>query len=62
MKITIVFKNGFQLNIECEEFKLNRYFGTPSAYRIEGIKDNKPIYINWEDVCCVYRDMRGDQT
>ena len=60
MKITIVFKNGFQLNIECEEFEFNSCLGIPSGYSIKGIKDNKPIYIDWEDVSCVYRNMRGE--
>lgn len=61
MKIIIVFKNGFQLNITCETFKIYYQLGTPYSYEASGIEDNKPIYINWNEVLCVYRDMKGEQ-
>lgn len=58
MKIVFVFRNGFQLCVTCEKFTLEKtVFGTPDGYVIKGITDNKPLYINWDDVICVYRDM-----
>ena len=60
MKIIIVFKNGFQLNITCEEFTINTQFGEPYDYSISCIHDNKPLYIDWKEVVCVYRDMRSE--
>ena len=60
MKIIIVFKNGFQLNITCEEFTIHSQFGMPYGYEASGIKDNKLLHIDWNEVLCVYRDMRGE--
>lgn len=58
MKIVFVFRNGFQLCVTCKEFALEKtVFGIPDGYEIKGITDNKPLYINWNDVICVYRDM-----
>ena len=58
MKIVFVFRNGFQLCVTCEEFTLEKtVFGIPDGYVINGITNNKPLYINWNDVICVYRDM-----
>jgi hypothetical protein len=62
MKIVFVFRNGFQLCVTCEEFTLEKtVFGIPDGYKIKGITDNKPLYINWDDVICVYRDLTGEQ-
>lgn len=60
MKIIIVFKDGSHLNITCEEFVIHYQFGVPYDYEGRGIEDNKPLYINWNEVLCVYRDMRGE--
>ena len=59
MKIIIVFKNGFQLNITCEKFKVHYQCGIPYGYGASGIEDNVPLHIDWNEVLCVYRDMRG---
>ena len=62
MKITIVFKNGYSLSVTCESFIINRdAFGQLTGYEIKGIKDRKPLYINFEDVICVYRDMEKEE-
>lgn len=61
MKIVFCFKNGTQLAITCDEFSLTQNgFGEYTGYEIKGIKDNKPLYINWKDVTCVYRVLEGD--
>ena len=60
MRIIIVFKNGFQLNITCEKFTIYYQLGIPYGYEASGIEDNKLLYIDWNEVLCVYRDMRGD--
>ena len=58
MKIVFVFRNGFQLCVTCKEFTLEKtILGIPDGYEIKGITDNKPLYINWDDVICVYRDV-----
>lgn len=61
MRVVIVFKNGFKLNINCREFALEKCLGTPTGYSIKGIEDNQPVYIDWKDVSCVYRDLKGEE-
>ena len=61
MKITIVFKNGFSFTITCKSFTLKKNaFEQLTGYEIKGIKDRKPMYINFEEVICVYRDMETE--
>ena len=56
MKIIFVLRNGFTFGVTCEEFSLNKNgLGQYTGYEIKGIKDNKPLYIKWEDVVLVYR-------
>ena len=64
MKIVIVLKNGFTLTVTCDKFSLNKNgLGQYTGYEIKGIKDNKPLYISWEDVVLVYRaDMDKEVT
>lgn len=61
MSITIVFKNGYSLSVTCESFTIKQDgFGQITGYEIKGIKDRKPMYINFEDVMCVYRDIEAE--
>lgn len=60
MKIVICFRNGFNLTVTCEEFTLTKNaLDVYTGYEIKGIKDNKPLYINWSDIICIYRVMEG---
>ena len=62
MKIVFVLKNGFCLPVTCEEFSLTKnVLGEYSSYEIKGIKDNKPLHINWGDVSLIYRADIGDE-
>ena len=62
MKITIVFKNGYSFSMTCESFTLRKNaFEQFTGYEIKGIKDRKPMYINFEEVICVYRDMEAEE-
>ena len=62
MKITIVFKNGYSFTITCKSFTIKKNaFEQLTGYEIKGIKDRKPMYINFEEVICVYRDMEAEE-
>lgn len=62
MKITIVFQNGYSLSVTCESFVIEKdCFGQITGYKIKGIKDRKPLYISFEDVLCVYRDIEVEE-
>ena len=61
MRITSVFKNGYSLSVTCESFTIKKDgFGKITGYEIKGIKDRKPMHINFEDVICVYRDIEAE--
>ena len=61
MKIVFCFKNGTQLVITCDEFSLTQNgLGEYVGYEIKGITDNKPLYVNWNDITCIYRVMEGE--
>ena len=62
MKIIIVFKNGYSFSMTCESFIIKQdSFGQLTGYEIKGMKDRKPLYISFEDVLCVYRDMEAEE-
>jgi hypothetical protein len=61
MKIIIHYKNGFELSIECESFQIETdIFNKCNGYHIKGIKGNKPLYINMEDILCIWREGEAD--
>ena len=61
MKIVIHYKNGFELPVECEEFQIETDgFNGINAYHIKGIKGNKPLYINMEDILCIWREGEAE--
>lgn len=57
MTIVFRFRDGFELPVECEsfEYSTDRMTGQISKYKIEGITNNKPIYISFADVLCIWR-------
>ena len=62
MKIIFVLRNGFTFAVTCDEFSLTKNgLGQYTGYEIKGIKDNKPLYINWEEVVRVYRANIGEE-
>jgi len=50
--LIIRFKSGFELPITCEKFKFttSNITGEITNYHIEGIKDNKPLFLRSEDI------------
>ncbi len=57
-KIVIRLKSGFELPIECENAKLTMDItGNIASFKIEGAKDNRPLYLNPQDIECVYQIM-----
>ena len=57
MTIAIVFKNGFELRTKCEEIETtrNNLTGRITNISYKGIKENKPIEVNLDEVTCIYR-------
>lgn len=60
MTIVIVFKNGYELRTKCESVETTRSDLTDISY--QGIEENKPLYINFDEVLCVYRVVSDELT
>lgn len=55
--VVIVMKNGKELKVKCKEFEVqtNKLYGTLEGYKIKGIKENCPLYVNMRDIQFIYR-------
>lgn len=60
MVIIFSLKNGREIKITCESFKLNQNGFGPTGYEIDGIKENKPLWINWNEIAAIYRVMSDE--
>ena len=63
MKVVFVFKNGYQFNLECDEFTLEKNIinDIPQKINCIGLKNKYPFYINFEDVLCIYQDLESEE-
>ena len=57
MTIVIVFKNGYELRTKCENVEVTRsdLTGRITNISYQGIEENKPLDINFNEVICIYR-------
>lgn len=57
MTVVFVFKNGYELKVKCENITLtvNNLTGQITGYEMDGIKDNKLLYADFDEILCVYR-------
>lgn len=62
-KIVIRLKSGFELPIECEEakFRTSQSTGELVGYEVKGCKNNKPIFLQLEDIECVWQVMEEEE-
>ena len=64
MSVRIILKSGSEFTVKCQKFNLEKNaLGEVIRYEIEGIYENKPIWIDWTQVAAVVRvcsDERGD--
>lgn len=56
MTIRVILKSGSEFAIKCDEFTIKQNsFGQVIGYNIEGIAENKPVYLDFEQVAAVVR-------
>lgn len=57
MTIVIVFKNGYELRTKCKNVEVIRsnLTGRITNISYQGIEENKPLDINFDEVLCIYR-------
>lgn len=62
MTIGIVFKNGYELKVKCDNLETTRsnITGRITNMNFSGIKENKPLDVDFEEVQCIYRVLRDE--
>ena len=56
MTVRIILKSGAEFSVKCDKFTITRNgFDQITGYDIEGITENKPVYLDWGQVAAVVR-------
>ena len=56
MSIRIILKSGVEFTVKCDKFTLNQNgFGHTTGYDIAGITENKPVYLDFDEVAAIIR-------
>ena len=56
MSIRIIRKSGVEFTVKCEKFTLKQNgFGQTTGYDIEGITEDKPVYLDFDEVAAIVR-------
>ena len=56
MSIKVIMKSGVEFTIKCEKFTTKQdMFGKLIGWEIEGISENKPVYIDFEEIAAIIR-------
>lgn len=56
MSIRVIMKSGVEFTIKCEKFTTKQdVFGKIIGWEIEGISENKPVYIDFEVIAAIIR-------
>ena len=61
MTIRVILKSGSEFAIKCDEFTLKQTALGASGYDIKGITENKPIYLDFEQIAAVVRTFSDEQ-
>lgn len=62
MTIRVILNSGSEFSIKCDEFTLMKNgLGLVTGYSIEGITENKPIYLDFEQVAAVVRVVSNER-
>lgn len=63
MTIRVILKSGSEFAIKCDEFTIQKNgFGQVTGYNIKGITENKPVYLDFEEVAAVVRVYFDEHT
>ena len=56
MSIQIILKSGAEFTVKCDSFTLKRNgLEQVTGYDIKGITENKPVYLDFEQVSAIVR-------
>lgn len=63
MTVRVILKSGVEFSIKCDKFTLTRNgFQQVTGYNIEGITENKPVYLDFEQVAAVVRVFADEKS
>ena len=63
MTIRVILKSGSEFAIKCDKFTIKQNgFGQATGYNIEGIAENKPVYLDFEQVAAIVRLYSDEHT
>ncbi len=61
MSIRIILKNGVEFTIKCNGFVLEKnVLGEIAGYKIDGVTENKPVYIDFEQIAAIVRVLSDE--
>lgn len=61
MTIKIILKSGSEFAIMCDKFTIEKNIaGQITRYEIEGVVENKPVYLNFEEVAAIVRVLSNE--
>lgn len=60
MTIKIILKNGVSFDVKCSHFSLDKTFGQLNGYTFDGITENKPVYLDLDQVAAIVRVMSDE--
>lgn len=63
MTVILKFKNGYELDVHCEEAEIrtDEITGKFAGVEFRGIVNNKPMHYDPEDILCVYKLIDGEE-
>ena len=63
MSIRIILKSGVEFTVKCDKFTLNQNrLGQTIGYDIAGITENKPVYLDFDEVAAIVRLYSDENT
>ena len=63
MSIRIILKSGVEFTVKCDKFTLNKNgFWQTTGYDIAGITENKPVYLDFDEVAAIIRLYSDENT
>jgi len=62
MSIKFILKNGCSFTTKCENFTVNKNgFGQVVGFDMTGIEENKPIYVDLEEIVAIVRTISDEE-
>lgn len=61
MTMRVILKSGAEFAVKCEEFTVKKTCGKMTGYDIKDIIENKPVYVDIDEIAAIVRVMSDEQ-